>query len=465
MTKRTSRPNIVLCVCDQLRPHEVGCYGHPLVRTPNLDRLAREGVRFANAVTNVPVCMAARSVLLSGQHNRTCTGGVLNVVYPGRPGDFNLPEYPERGRPHLKDPALPEILRGAGYRTDVIGKWHIHSWPDEVGFDHYLIPRVHHCHSGQSFTQDGGEEFVPPGYSVDFEAGRVEQYLEEQAARRGGPFFLYYAISPPHCPVADAPEKYLRMYDPASVPLRPNADPTRPFTHEDYWFRVYRWDFRYYNLKLPYTERLPEGYGLRELIAEYLGATTWMDAAVGRMLAALDRTGLAGNTLVVFTSDHGDSLGSLGLVQKGTPNEESIRVPLLWRWPGHVPAGRVEGRGVPSLVDIAPTLLRAAGLEPPGHIQGCDLGPVLAGRPGARAPAEAFVEYDDWLGLRTPDCTLTLGKKDGRLSSTPTHYWNLREDPYQMRNLAAEAASRGRTRELIEKLAAWDRRTPWMKTA
>ena len=120
------RPNIVLCICDQLRAFEVGCYGNRVVRTPNVDRLASEGVRFEVAVTNAPVCMAARSVLLSGQHNRTCTGGVANVAYPSRPGDFNMPEYPDYGRPHLKDPTLPETLRGLGYHTAVIGKWHVH---------------------------------------------------------------------------------------------------------------------------------------------------------------------------------------------------------------------------------------------------------------------------------------------------------------------------------------------------
>jgi arylsulfatase A-like enzyme len=131
------RPNVVVCMCDQLRAFEMGCYGNPVIRTPHLDRLAAEGVRFETAVTNYPVCMAARSVLLAGQFNRTCTGGVSNVSYVRRPGDFSMPQYPDAGRPHLKDVTLAERLRADGYRTAAIGKWHIHSWPHDVGFDEY----------------------------------------------------------------------------------------------------------------------------------------------------------------------------------------------------------------------------------------------------------------------------------------------------------------------------------------
>ncbi len=134
-----------------------------------------------------------------------------------------MPEYPYAGHPHLKDPTFVEILRDHRYRTSVIGKWHIHSWPGNIGFDHYLIPRVHHCHTGQSFTQDGGPEFVPSGYSVDFEAQQVENFLQKQK-KQDSPFFLYYNISVPHCPLNDAPEKYQTLYRPEDIPLRPNVD-------------------------------------------------------------------------------------------------------------------------------------------------------------------------------------------------------------------------------------------------
>ena len=328
------RPNIVLCICDQLRSFEVGCYGNEVIRTPHIDGLAAEGTRFETAVSNYPLCMPARSVLLSGMYNRACTGGVGNVVFPGRrPGDFQLPEYPYAGRPHLKSLTLPEALRELGYETAVIGKWHVHSWPNDIGFDSYLIPRVHHCHTGQNYTENGGPEFSHPGFSTDFEAGRVESFIEERKDS-DKPFFLYYSISPPHNPLRDAPERYLSMYNPDDIPLRPNVDLTVPLDNQEYWFKVYRWDYRHYSMHLPYTETLPDDYGLRRLIADYYGLTTWVDDSVGRMLDALEAAGLAEDTIVVFTSDHGDCLGSHGLVQKGNATEESIRIPLIARGPG-----------------------------------------------------------------------------------------------------------------------------------
>jgi choline-sulfatase len=453
-------PNLLLITCDQLRAFELGCWGNPLVRTPHLDALAAAGARFATAVTNQPVCMAARSVLLSGQYARRCTGGIGNVSLPAAPGDFAMPEYPQAGRPHLPDPTLPERLRARGYRTAAIGKWHIHSWPHEVGFDQYLIPRVHHCHTGQSYTRDGGPEFVPPGYSVDFEAAEVERFLAAQ--RAGPPFFLYYNISPPHCPLADAPERYLRMYRPEDVPLRGNVRLDTPLANQDYWFKVYRHDFRYYSLHLPHTETLPPGYSLRHVIAEYCGLTTWVDDTVGRLLAALAAAGLAQDTIVVFTADHGDNLGSHGRVQKGTLNEESIRIPLILRVPG-LPPGRVHGAQVASLVDLAPTLLELAGDEVPRHMHGHSLAPVLRGAVEALAEPGAFIETGgDGVGLRTPQHLYGLpgSRTPGMLGAAPHYFHDLAADPWQLDNRAATGRDTECARDLDRRLRAWHGATP-----
>ena len=487
------RPNIILCVADQLRPFEMGCYGQAGISTPNLDRLAADGVRFETAVSNFPVCMAARSVLLSGQSNRTCTGGVSNVSFsslPSRPGlpdpfdKFNMPEYPYPNRPHLPQPTLAELLRDSGYRTAAIGKWHVHSWPDDVGFDNYLIPRVHHCHVGQSFvgnTENGGQEFVPPGFSVDFEAQRVGEFFQQAQAKAQAqaqdknppePFFLYYNISPPHCPFADLPEKYLAMYRPGDVALRPNVNPDKQLERQDHWFKVYRYDFRYYSLHLPYTRTLPEGYSLRHLIAEYWGATTCVDDTVGRMLAALEAAGLADNTIVIFTADHGDNLGSHGLVQKGGPNEESARIPLLVRWPGGLGSGRVVRGHVASLVDVAPTIMDVIGGKPPEHWHGQSLAPLLRGdsrRPGISEINSAIIETSDGVGVRSPSCLYYLPfdktkarAKTRKLARQPSQFYDLAADPYQLHNLADTDAAGQTRQELHERLMEWDRDTPWM---
>jgi choline-sulfatase len=451
----TDYPNIILIVCDQLRAFEVGCYGNTRISTPNMDRLAAEGVRIETAVSNFPVCMAARSVLLSGQYNRTCTGGVGNVGYPGRPGDFNMPEYPQLGRPHLPARTLPEILGAHGYHTAAIGKWHIHSWPHEVGFENYLIPRAHHCYSGQLYTEDGGPEFSPPGYSVDFEAERVEGFLRQHHEQ---PFFLYYSISPPHNPLCDAPEKYRSKYNPAEIPLRPNVNVSQPLKDQDYWFKVYRWDYRYYNLHLPYTEELPADYDLRRLIAEYYGLISWVDDCLGRVLRTLDEAGLSENTIVLFTSDHGDNLGSNGLVQKGGPNEEAIRVPLILRGPiGNFPRGTVLTENIASLVDIAPTLLSQASIEIPSHFHGRNL--MLRDR------QHAFIETTAGAGIRTRTHLYFLPFTDKPLlSQSASHFFDLTADPYQMRNLAGSAEQADVALQLDARLRHWDEQIPWMAT-
>lgn len=428
-----------------------------------MDRLAAEGLRFETAVTNYPVCMAARSVLLSGQYNRRCTGGVGNVAFPFRPDRGNMPEYPDPGRPHLRERTLPECLREHGYHTAAIGKWHIHSWPQDVGFDHFLIPRVHHCHTGQCFTENGGPEFVPEGYSVDFESARVADYLRGRSGS-DQPFFLYYNISPPHCPLADAPEKYLRMYPPETVPIRPNVDLTTPLKDQDHWFRVYRYDFRYYEMHLPYTDHLPPGYDLRALIAEYYGLTTWADDALGTVLRALDDTGLAEDTIVVLTSDHGDNLGSLGLVQKGGPNEESIRIPMLLRWPALVTPGRVAREQVASLVDLMPTLLDLAGASPESHTHGCSLAGIVRGESETTARPHAFVETGHGAGIRTSNHLyfLPFAENSHALSDRPAQFYCLDSDPYELHNCAEEDSEAAIS--LDATLRDWDQATPWMTT-
>ncbi len=458
MLKMNNQPNIIICTCDQLPAYATGCYGNDFVRTPNIDRLASEGMRFEQAVTNYPICLPARSVLISGQYNRTCTGGSSNIVVRGEGRSF-FPQYPFDGRPHLKEETLPEVLRTAGYETATIGKWHIHSWPSDVGFDSYIIPRVNHCHTGQAFTENGGVEFVPPGYSVDYEADRLEQFLNTRG-EGDKPFFMYYNISPPHCPFGDAPERYLKMYNPAEAPIRPNVDLDTPLKDQEMWFNIYRWDFRYYTYMLPETTRLPEGYSLRHLTAEYYGLVTWVDDTVGRMLHVLERTGLAENTIVVFTSDHGENLGSLGLVQKGTPNEESIRIPMIVRGPDTTSG--VTGSHVASLVDLAPTLLSMCGLDAPTHFHGRDLSALCRGE-ACDARPEAYVEYTDGATVRTLDYTyfLPFANHEHELADKPRQYYNMVSDPYQMNNLADTEYLSEPAGELDQLLRAWDERTPW----
>ena len=189
------------------------------------------------------------------------------------------------------------------------------------------------------------------------------------------------------------------MYPPESIPLRPNVDLGQPLPDQEHWLKVYRWDFRYYNFHLPYTEDL-HGYDLRRAIAEYYGLMTWVDDCVGRMLAALEQNGLAENTIVVFTSDHGDYLGSHG---RGAERRPARRVDP------HPAAGALAGPAAPrllvragaGLVDLAPTLLDLIGADLPAHMHGRSLAAMLRGEGETNADSWAIIETGSGVGVRT----------------------------------------------------------------
>ena len=456
-------PNVVICLCDQLRAFEVGCYGNAVIRTPHIDGLARQGVRFETAVTNNPLCLPARSSLLSGQYARTCTGVLDNVRARLPDGTHTAAEHPEPGRPHIPDPTLAELLGALGYDTAVIGKWHIHSTPRDLGFGYSLIPRVHHRQTKQVFRENGGDEFVVDGWAPDFEAESVKAYLE---APRDRPFFLFYNIAPPHPPIADAPQRYLSMYRPDDVPLRPNVYVDGEIAYDDEWFKIYLNHFLYYHQQRscqPYE--LPEGFDLRHLTALYYGLTTWVDELVGALLANLRAAGLDDNTIVIFGSDHGENLGSHGYWNKGRLIEESIRIPLIVRAPGVAPA--VARRQVASIVDIMPTVLDLVGGEAPSTVQGRSLAPVLRDKCAELPDNHAFIEtHGHEIGVRTPThlYAMQLDETNRQVVDSRRMFYDLRSDPYQQRNLAGTVAGdqAALADVLQQRLEAWHRDTPWL---
>ena len=460
-------PNIIVCMCDQMRAFEVGCYGNSVVRTPHIDALAGQSARFELAVSNAPVCMPARSVLSCGQYSRTCTGTADNYRIRDEQGkSLGLPQYPGPGRPHVKDTTLAEQLRSMGYHTAAIGKWHIHSTPADLGFDCSLIPRVYHRNSGQSFMENGGTEFLVEGFAPDFEAQRVKQFLQEQSSS-DQPFFLYYNISPPHMPLADAPPKYQQMYRPEQIPLRPNIYQEGNLPFDDEWARIYLWDYQYYKKQLPHTLTLPQGFDLRHLLALYYGMCSWVDDLVGQLTANLSATGLTSDTIVLFTSDHGDNLGSHGYWNKSRLIEESIRIPMMVRWPGQIEA-EVNCRQVASLVDIMPTLLDLVGGQIPPSVQGRSLAAVLRGECQTLADNFAFIEANlDGIGIRTPTHLYGIGlDQNSRLIvDNRDLFYDLVRDPYEQVNLAGAAPQLELGQQLRRQLQAWHERTPWLEVS
>ena len=457
-----SLPNVVVCLCDQLRASEVGCYGNDVIATPHLDALAARGTRFVNGVTNDPLCMPARSTVLSGQFARTCCGQLNNtsVLFPG---GWMMPPYPEAGRPHLPDPTLAECLRDAGYHNAAIGKWHIHSWPHDVGFDEYVIPRTQHCHLGQHYTRNGGPEFVPTGYSVDFELDEIDTFLTHRSSGEQ-PFFLFYNISPPHTPFFDIPDAYRTMYDPADMPIRENCWVDGKLAGDPNVFRTYLYENKHYFYKLPHTAEMADDFNLRDLYALYYGATSWVDSAVGRMLAMLDTHGLRDDTIVLFTSDHGDNLGSHGRWNKSLFYQESSSVPSIWRGPGVEPS-KVATEQVVSHVDILPTVLDLLDMPAPAHAQGRSVAPVLRGEADALPNNYAFIESEiQAVGIRTP--RYTFAKRFDRETRTTTRrrmrLYDTDEDPFEMTNLADVDVNHPAIEALEPLLDEWHDATPWL---
>ena len=464
--------NLLLIVCDEMRWCELGCYGHPIVQSPRLDQLASDGVRVQHMVSNAPVCLPARSVILSGQHARTCIGRTGNTALRyqrdlndshGWCFDTYAPPRPAAGQPRhvLPDPTLPELLRRAGYHTRCIGKWHVDAWPDEVGYDDWLICRTHHANSGQLYTHNGGPEFSPTGFGPDFEADRVARFFADQAsAANSRPWFCHLNLGPPHMPLADMPDPYLNLYDPRSIRLRPNVpQPFNDAKHAEI-YKSYRWDYRHYLAHMPHADQLPDGFDIRDLTSLYWGAVTWIDDVVGRVLDALDQSGQAEETLIMFTSDHGDMLGSHDQFGKSLLYEESIRVPLIARGPG-LPQGGVPSDGVASLVDLAPTLLDAAGLDRPDAMQGQSLLPMLRG--DASGPEAAFIETDiDGIGIRTTDYLYGLKLHHRTLAHQPHRVSDLADERYQV-STSPQARQPSQGDRLDARLREWNTCTPWSR--
>jgi choline-sulfatase len=272
-------------------------------------------------------------------------------------------------------------------------------------------------------------------------------------------------------PLADMPDRYRRMYHPDDVQLRGNVDPDALAAGDGFYrsldevFRTYLWDYRDYYNQMPHSQRLPEGFGIRDLMALYYGAITWVDDTLGRVLQTLEQTGQADDTLVVFTADHGDNFASHGRFGKGQLLEESCRIPMAWQGPGVQP--QHWDAGVASLVDLAPTLLDAAGVDIPDHMHGRSLQPMLTGT--GDGPAEAYIESGgDGVGVRTPTHLFGLpwtggenpGPREIDPAGKPHRFHDFNADPLQQHSISPADAPE-LADDLRERLTSWHANTPW----
>jgi arylsulfatase A-like enzyme len=409
----TARPNVVLIVTDDLGYGDLSSYGAPDAKTPNLDRLAREGVRLTDFYANGPVCSPTRAGLITGRYQqRVLIETPLTV-------DLSAKGLPVRGR------SLPEFLKRAGYRTALLGKWHLGYQPEyspnSHGFEYfwgYLAGWIHwYEHVRADAAHDLWENDKPATHEGYFDEEVTRRAVDYVSRPHKAPFFLEVAYGAPHWPFLSPhrPSKALRRED-GTVIANP---PDNPATREDY--------------------------------VEILEA---IDTGVGRVLAALREGGLERDTLVVFTSDNGGERLSRNdpfFHSKGTLWEGGIRVPAILRWPGALPAESTSPQ-VAITMDLTATILAAARAEvpPDARLEGIDLRPLLDGSaPGLertlfwrieqRGRSQRAVRQGDWKLLRDGGHHLLYA---------------LRADPGERHNLAARHPER--VRQMLSLLEAWE---------
>ncbi|MBK9166967.1 MAG: sulfatase [Bryobacterales bacterium] len=432
LLRAQERPNLVFLLSDDQRWDALGAMGHPILRTPHLDRLASRGVLFRNHFVTTSICAVSRASIFSGQWA----------------GTHGIRDFATGFTDDAWGRTYPALLRHAGYFTGFIGKWGVGRDLPESRFDFWRG----FGGQGHYYQKRPNGQFV---HLTELMGDQSIEFLD--AAPRGRPFCLSVSFKAPHVQDQD-PRQFL--YDPANAALYQDVRIPVPETAEP----------RYINA-LPVEVQRSEGrrrwavrFGTPELYEEsvrsYYRLITEMDTAIGRLTAELARRGLADNTVIVFTSDNGFYLGEHGLAGKWLMHEESIRVPLLIFDP-RLPAAR-RGSTVDEMtlnVDLAPTLLAAASLPPVSGMQGRPLLPLVRGeRPRWRREwfYEHHFSHDGWIpqteGIRT-----NRWKYTRYLDTQPLFeaLFDLAADPREARNLAREEQGQPSLLELRERWRVW----------
>jgi arylsulfatase A-like enzyme len=389
-------PNVLLLLADDQRHDTIHALGNDAIRTPNLDRLVKEGVACTHNFVTVPVCTPCRAELLSGRNS--FRNGVRF---------FN-----EKFRPDLT--LLPQAFGKAGYQTWFTGKWHNDSSPDKYGFQ--TTRRVFlggmTDHKGMTFEEDSKKVI---GFSSELFADAAIDFL---TSKPKGPWLAEVAFTAPHDP-RTPPDKFKEMYDPARMQLPPNFMPEHPFDNGEMANR---------DELLEKWPRTPDA--VRRHLADYYGMISHMDEQIGRILKALEDSGQLDNTLIVFASDNGLAIGSHGLMGKQNLYDHSVRVPLVFRGPGLPKDKRVHA--LCETHDIYPTLCELAGVPVPETVEGLSLKPVLTGEKkevrdavfGAFRDVQRMARTTRWKLITYPQIN-------------KTQLFDLENDPHELRDLLA----------------------------
>lgn len=408
------RPNVVFIIADQWRAQAFGFAGDPNARTPELDRLAGESVRLSTCVSTLPVCSPCRASIMTGRY-ATTNGVFLNDVCLSRDAT-----------------SLADAFHQAGYETAFIGKWHLDGHgrtsfiPPErrQGFEFWRACECTHDYNHSVYYADSDQKLVWPGYDAEAQTTAAQDYIRTHRER---PFLLFLSWGPPHNPYDTAPPRFAVHFSPAQMQLRPNVPPE------------------------------VESMARRDLAGYYAHGAA-LDECVGRIAKTLRDAGLADNTLLVFTADHGDMLYSHAQIRKQRPWDEAVLVPFLIRWPAKLGSAARRLSAPFGTPDIMPTLLGLCGIAVPATVEGEDRSAWLRGeQPDTHRGAliECVTPFGEWTrnkggrefrGLRTVRYTFVR-----TLDGPWLLYDNLR-DPYQQTNLVDDPKSASLKADLDAKL-------------
>lgn len=503
----SERPNILFIITDQLRADSLGCYGHPVIKTPNIDEIAANGTRFDECHAASPVCMPNRASLMTGRYPS---------VHGLRHNGCHLPTNAS---------TFVEVLASAGYHTAGIGKSHLQPFtgipaesrvdedalgsiaeavrvdipglPEEVahlnkqetladfqtpyyGFQHIDILTAHGFKSGGHYIQwllerePNGLELLKPAnqldhnyscpqairlpipehlYTTSYVKEKSLEYLDERAGN-DSPFFAFVSFNDPHHPF-NPPGKYWEMYNPDDFPLPPDYDqlvnPISPLQKVRAQYLAGESPKTFETVFMATPQQIQQGMALTA------GLITMIDDAVGEIVNQLKATGQYDNTIIIFTSDHGDYLGDYSMMLKGAlPYRGITRVPFIWSEP-HERVAR-QSKSFLSTVDIAPSLISRTGCKPYWGIQGKDISSLVAS-PELAVRDHLLVEYEDGMtrfGFDSPAMVRSLISPEYRLTVYRNQdfgeLYNLTTDSYEACNLFNKEAYRAKRHELTDLL-------------
>ena len=436
------KPNIVFVFADQMRSGVLGCYGGKQVPTPHFDRLAAGGAVFHNAISIWPVCSPFRAMLMTG-------------LYP-------MHNHVVSNDTQLRNdvPTIARVCKSNGYATGYIGKWHL-EWERDpfvpphrrMGFeDFWASDNCRHKYFDGFYCGDTAEQIRMPGYKPEVQTRMAVDFMRKH---RDIPFCLFMSWGPPHDPYK-APDSYMAQFPPTSIKLRENVaeretvdrllatDPSKLSKSQQ-------------NVRQKRRDVLDNDRHLKaQYIRGYYALTKSLDDCMGRLLDALKELDIERDTIIAFSSDHGDMLGSHRMASKQMPYEEAISIPFIVRFPGRIPQGRRTDILL-APIDIMPTLLGLAGIECP-EVDGEDLSHAATGGGGPERDALLIMKLvhggnpwmsngvTPWRGVRTKRYTYARLNDRG-----PWLLFDNLKDPYQMNNLINEPRYAQIRKELDER--------------